>query len=180
MPKLPAIAHDALGVRLPSLPPGAAPVYAWRAQTGVVFSYWGKQTFTVAARAAFPDDAASPDGCWSLEIRSAVGTPVLPIGIERRYQNAEGKWEAVLVPEIDFDKVPDGLYAILIPGIKRNEGRIVSVTPTAVITEVRGHLLKPFRYPIPLVPVKEDPLTPPPPPPPPRPAGTPIPASTGV
>lgn len=178
-PTLPVVPESVVGNRLPALSPGAAPVYEWTAQTDVVFSFWGRQQFAVAARAAFPEGDEFPDGCWSLEVRSLKGTAIQSIGIERRYTTPEGRPASVLYPEIDFYTVPDGLYTILLPGVTRKEGKVISVAPTVVLCELRGHTLRPFRYPIPLVPTRPDPLTPAPPPPPPKPAGTPIPITPG-
>jgi len=96
------------------------------------------------------------------------------IGIERRYITPEGKTEALLVPELDFAALPDGLYVLLLPGLRREGGRLHSVLPTAVLCEVRGGVLKPFRFPIPLIPVQPSSFTPAPAKAPPRPAGTPI------
>ena len=46
------------------------------------------------------------------------------------------------------------------PNIKTSEGRLVSVQPVAVLLEIRGHIFKPFRFPIMLIPDQESPLTP--------------------
>jgi hypothetical protein len=81
----------------------------------------------------------------------------------------------MLVPKLDLDSAPDGLYLAIAPNIKTSEGKPVSVQPVAVLLEIRGHMFKPFRFPIVLIPDQESPLTPKPEIPPEAPVGTPMP-----
>jgi hypothetical protein len=175
--RLPEVPAKLFANRMSPIPPGAAPLYSWhRLQTGLK-TYWHDQEVAVRVRAYFPPDWKKPgDEFWELTAQNAEGRAIRFIGVERKYRNENGTELSMLVPELNLDSTPDGLYLAIVPNIKTREGRLVSVQPVAALLEVRKHMFKPFRFPIRLIPDQDSPLTPKPDIPPPPPSGTPIPA----
>jgi hypothetical protein len=174
--KLPEVPAQLFANRMSPIPQGAAPLYSWhRVQSGLK-TYWRDQVVTVQVQAYFPPDWKQPgDEFWELAAHNGQGRAVRFIGVERKYLDENGTELSVLVPTLDLDSVPDGLYLAIAPNIKTKEGRIVSVQPVAALLEIRNHSWRPFRFPIRLMPDQESPLTPKPELPPEPPAGTPMP-----
>ncbi len=174
--KLPEVPAALFAHRMSPIPEGAAPLYSWsRLQTGLK-TYWRDQEINVQAWAWFPPNWKNPgDEFWQVTARNAEGRAIRFIGVERKYQNENGTELSMLVPTLDLNAAPDGLYLAIAPNIKTSEGRLVSVQPIAILLEIRGHMFKPFRFPILLIPDQESPLTPRPQIPPEAPVGTPMP-----
>ena len=175
--KLPEVPAALFAHRMRPIPQGAAPLYSWhRLQTGLK-TYWRDQQVDVQVRAWFPPDWRKPgDEFWELTARNGQGRAIRFIGVERKYLNENGTELSMLVPKLNLNSVPDGLYLALAPNIRTGEGRLASVQPVATLLEIRNHTFKPFRFPIVLIPDQESPLTPKPELPPEPPTGTPMPA----
>jgi hypothetical protein len=174
--KLPAVPARLFANRMSPIPQGAAPLYSWhRVQTGLK-TYWRDQQITVRVRAYFPPDWKKPgDEFWELTAHNAEGCAVRFIGVERKYLNENGTELSMLVPKLDLNSTPDSLYLAIVPNVRTNDGRLVSVQPTAVLLEIRNHSFKPFRFPILLIPDQDSPFTPKPELPAEPPSGTPMP-----
>jgi len=172
---LPTVKSRYLDERLRTIPQSAAPVFSWHAERKGLKTYWLGQNVSVEARAHVPLNQADPTGgTWEIRGRNSEGKPVLFIGIRERYTNSQGTELAVIVPPLDLDEVPDGLYLFLEPNISVTLGKVTSIAPVVVLTEIRDHMFKPFQVPIPLIPDRKSPLTPAPPLGPSPPEGTPI------
>lgn len=175
-PPLPRIRPEVLGLRLRSIPAGAAPTYSWRGARNKVQAYWSDQNIFARVEAYFPPDWAHPgDGFWEVRAENAEGKPIPFIGVIHRYRNENGTEIAVLVPPFDLLKAPDGLYLVIDPNIEIRDGAIARIRPLAMVIEIRDHCFKPFRVKMPLFPEQESERTPRPDPLPVPPAGTPIP-----
>ncbi len=173
---LPKIRQSRFANRMRSIPEGAAPIYAWHGSRTGLKTYWGDQDLSVHVAAHLPSDWKQPgDGCWEVTAKNAEGKHIPFLGLVHTYLNENGNEMAVLVPPIDLQEVPDGLYTVIIPNVEARDGEIASVRPTALLFEVRHHSFKPFRVKIPLMPEQESALTPKPEEIPEVPAGTPIP-----
>ena len=174
--KLPEAPAALFAHRMNPIPQDAAPLYSWhRLQTGLK-TYWHDQQVSVQVRAWFPPDWKKPgDEFWEVTAHNGEGRAVRFIGVERKYVNENGTELSMLLPKLDLDRVPDGLYLAIAPNVKTSEGRIVSIQPIAALLEIRSHIFKPFRFPITLIPDQESPLTPKPETPPEPPSGTPMP-----
>jgi hypothetical protein len=162
---LPHVEPQRFEGRLRPVPPGAAPVLSWSAEAEGLYTYYCRQDVAVDVRAWLPEDATRPsDGCWEVRAVNGERTPLPCLGItERRVDPATGTETAVLVPEIDVDAVPDGLYIFLEPELGFDDGKLTSVRLVAAVREIRDHIFKPFRYPIPMIPDAPSALTPMPP-----------------
>jgi len=176
---LPRVRAEWLENRMRAIPAGSAPVYAWRARRGDLKTYWDDQAVTIRARAWLPPDWNEPgDGCWEVEGRNHEGKAIPFLGVVRSFTNEQGSRLSEVVPKFDLDEAPDGLYLALLPGVTKEDGRVVSIRPAVLLREIRDHVWKPFSVRIPLRPEQESPVTPPPPetkPAPPK--GTPIPVT---
>lgn len=173
---LPRVRSEYLDQRITAIPPSAAPVFSWHAEKKGLKTYWRDQEVFVDVRGYVPlEGAESREGIWLVTGRSGEGKPVPFIGIQRRFTSPQGAEMAVIVPPLDLDRVPDGLYLFLIPNISVTLGKVTSIAPVVVLTEIRNHVFMPFQVPMPLVPERPSPLTPAPPPEPGVPEGTPIP-----
>lgn len=175
-PPLPVINVNRLGQKIPEIPPSAAFVYRWDGGNDHLMTFWGKQKVSIEVTGYVPESYKDPgDDRWALKARNTRGTPIPYVGVVHSYVDENGTHLSMLVPELNLDKAPDGLYFCIVPNITLKGGRVKSICPTAVIFEIRNHSVKPFRVKIPLTPLQDSPLTPKPPPPPKVPAGTPIP-----
>jgi len=175
--KLPYVRGEYIQSRAQAIPQGATPVFAWRGSQGVIFTYWGRQSATVRVRAWAPAGAkAATDALWELEARTGEGKPLPFIGIERQYLNEKGQEVAKLVPQLDLDRMPDGLYIVIAPGMEFAEGRLSRIQPIANVREIRHKTFTPLCFPILLIPDAPSDLTPVPPPRPEEPEGTALPS----
>ena len=172
---LPDVRQDRLGQQMRDIPRGAAPIHSWYGSRADLHTYWGLQEVSVSATAYLPEDWKNPgDGYWRVEAQNAEGKNIPFIGVIRKYVNENGNEVSVLVPELDLNRAPDGLYLTILPNVELRDSRVVCLRPDAVLCEIRHHTFKPFRVRIPLIPENESPLTPIPEPLPEIPAGTPI------
>jgi hypothetical protein len=175
-PSLPVINVNRLGQKIPEIPPSAAFVYRWGGENDHLMTFWGKQKVSIEVTGYVPESYKEPgDDRWTLKARNSRGTPIPYVGVVRSYVDENGTHLSMLVPELNLDKAPDGLYFCIVPNITLKSGRVESICPTAVIFEIRNHSIKPFQVKIPLTPLQDSSLTPTPPTPPKVPAGTPIP-----
>jgi len=175
---LPRVRSGYLEKRIPGIPAGAKPVFSWSGSRSGLKTYWGDQDVSVQASAYFPKDWRNAGhGFWEVQAQNAKGKPIPFLGVIRRDVNEDGRKVTFLVPPIDLNKVPDGLYLIIAPNVQAEGGRITSIRPTGLLCEIRRHLFWPFRVKIPLLPAQASPLTPKPDvsPAQKRPPGTPIP-----
>ena len=174
---LPRLSEAEFAKRTRPLPRGAAPVYSWRAEAKGLRTYWRVQDVTVAARGMIPADwRRAGDGFWSVRAHNQEGKPLPFLGVIRFVPQGKRR-VGVLLPRLDLDKTPDGLYIVLLPGVTLMDGKVASIRPVALVREIRAHTWKPFGVEVPLVPEKSSPLTPAPKPKPPAPeeVGTPVP-----
>lgn len=141
-----------------------------------IFTYWYKQDIHVSVRAWFPPGLQDiQEARWQVSARNAEGKRVPFIGFIRTHVNENGTTLNVLVPSVDLNALPDGLYIALKADMTVKDGEVSRIVPTAMLHEIRHHTFKPFRVKIPLIPGKVSPVTPMPPPLPKKPAGTAIP-----
>jgi len=63
---------------------------------------------------------------------------------------------------VDLEQLPDGLYSLIIPGVEKKSGQIVSVMPRLMVCEIRKERFQPFRIEVPLYPLGKSSLTGPP------------------
>jgi len=174
--QLPRRNPRALQERMPGIPENAVPVLAWQGRGNNLMTYWGRQDIMVSVRAWLPEQWRKPgDGFWQVQARNARGIDIPVLGVVDSYRGRSGEKLALIVPEVNLDKLRDGLYAVLVPGVSRENNQITRVQPEVVICEVRNHAFKPFRVAIPLIPDETSALTPMPELPPEPPAGTPVP-----
>jgi hypothetical protein len=176
--QVPGVDASWFEARLSPIPNGAAPVYAWHGQRQGLKTYWGDQDVRVAVQAHIPADwAAAGDGFWMVKGETAGGRVLAFLGLVHEYQNENGTDVAVLVPEIDLDKVKDGLYLVCLPGVTMagDQSGVTEVAPKLLLCEIRNHSFKPFRVEIPLRPQQTTDVTPDPGEWPLAPVGTPIP-----
>ena len=162
---------------MPALPADAAPVLSWSAQQKGLKTYWYDQDVQLRVKAHIPDSwKRAGDGCWLVDARNQEGTRLPFLGVLHVYTDERGSRKAVLVPEVDLDACPKGLYVVIVPGVAREQGKVAAVRPRAVIREIRNHAFQAFAFPIPLIPDSPSRLTPMPDLPdlPPVPPGTPI------
>ena len=159
------------------IPTGAAPLYSWQGSRDDLKTYWGDQQVSVRVTAYLPDVSWKEpgDGYWQVTAENGERKPIPFIGVVRKYRNERGTELAVLVPPLDLNKAPDGLYLVIVPGVETRDGSISCIRPTAQLREIRHHTFKPFCAPIPLMPMQESPVTPRPEDIPETPTGTPIP-----
>ncbi len=173
---MPEIRPGLFEQRIRAIPKDAAPVYSWRGERTDLKTYWGDQEVSIHVSAYLPEDWNNPgDGYWQVTAQNGAGKLIPFIGVVRHYVNEKGTELAILVPSLDMQKTPDGLYLAIIPNVETGEGRVSSIRPIAMLCEIRNHSFKPFRVKIPLFPEKESELTPAPEPLPRMPPGTPIP-----
>lgn len=175
---LPEIRQDFMsGWQQGRIPTRAAPLYSWQGSRDDLKTYWGDQQVSVRVTAYLPDASWKEpgDGYWQVTAENGEGKPIPFIGVVRKYRNESGTELAVLIPPLDLDKAPDGLYLVIVPGVETGDGSISCIRPNAQLREIRNHTFKPFCAPVPLMPMQESPLTPPPEDIPETPAGTPIP-----
>ena len=174
--RLPTIHVDRLGQQSRTIPADAAPLYSWSASRAGLKTYWGHQSVSIHAVAFVPDTWTNAgDEFWKVETWNSEGKTIPFIGVVRRYLNEQGTELSVVVPPLDLDKAPDGLYLVIDPNITVKDCKVQSIQPIALLTEIRHHAFKPFQVRIPLVPEQESPVTPKPPSIPEPPPGTPIP-----
>jgi len=174
---LPRIDGDRFSRRLPALPADAAPLLSWSATQKGMKTYWHDQDVHLRVRAYIPDSwKQAGDGCWQVDARNQEGTRLPFLGVLHVYTDERGNRKAVLVPEVDLDACPEGLYVVIVPNITVKGGEVASLQPQAAIREIRNHAFQPFAFPIPLIPDSPSLLTPMPylPDLPPVPPGTPI------
>ena len=173
---LPRLRTEPFEKRIAAIPDGAAPLLSWHGGRRGLKTYWYDQDIAVEVTAYLPPDWRNPgDGCWRAKAVNGEGKPIPFLGVVRNYTNESGNPAAVLVPPLSLDEVADGLYLTITPDVRLDGGRILSVSPTATVVEIRRQVFRPFRVKIPLIPDHESELTPAPPPLPTKPAGTPIP-----
>ncbi len=174
----PKLSDQQYRARVPAIPAGAAPVFAWRGSRQNLQTYWGLQSVSVEVSAHFPPTWQNPgDGFWSVAGKTGENRPLPFLGVVKRHQNENGTELTLLVPPLDLNSVRDGLYLVLVPGVARDpqHGSIAAITPELHLCEIRRHAFKPFRVRIPLEPLQASPLTPTPEVLPPLAIGTPIP-----
>ena len=168
-----------LPLALQNIPEGATPVHSWKVAHRKLYTYWDIQQAWIEASAHFPKAWRRPgDGFWRVKAENGEGKPLPFLGVIVRYTNKNGTELAMVVPAVDLDKIPDGLYIVIEPNVTLKDGRIVKIQPEACVVEVRDHSFKPFQFKLPLVPDKETPLTPAPKLLPEEPEGTPIPVGS--
>jgi len=173
---LPHVRTRNFELRIAPIPEGATPVFSWSGSRDDLKTYWGDQEISFRVSAWLPDDWRNAgDGRWRVEGRNAEGKPIPFLGVIHTDISESGSKTSVLIPPLDLSRVPDGLYVAIIPEVKLEGGRIVTVQPAAMLYEIRNHAFKPFRVRIPLAPARESELTPPPIPLPKKPVGSPIP-----
>ncbi len=159
-----------------AIPKGAATIHSWRGERTDLKTYWGDQKVFIHVSAHLPEDwNKSGDGYWEVKAQNAEGKSIPFVGVIRRYVNENGTELAVLVPPLDLQRAPDGLYLVIIPNVEIRDGSVSSIRPSAMLSEIRNHSFKPFRVKILLFPEQESALTPAPEPLPDIPSGTPIP-----
>jgi len=158
----------------------ASPSLKWQGSRTGLKTYWGDQGVSISVTAHVPETCERPDQTqWTVDARNAEGKPLPFIGLLHRYVNENGTQLAVLVspapcPPVETNSLPDCLYVVIDPGIERENGRVTSIRPTAIIREIRRHSFMPFQVTIPLIPEQESTLTPKPEPVNETPVGTPI------
>ena len=158
----------------------ASPFLKWSGSRTGLKTYWGEQDVSISVSAHVPETCERPDQTqWTVDARNAEGKPLPFIGLVHRYVNENGTQLAVLVspapcPPVETSALPDCLYVVIDPGIERENGRVASIRPAAIIREVRRHYFMPFQVTIPLIPEQESRLTPKPEPANETPVGTPI------
>jgi len=173
---MPRIRADLLGPVTMS----ASPSLNWYGSRTGLKTYWGDQDVAISVSACVPESCERPEQThWTVNARNAEGKPLPFIGLVHRYRNENDTELAMLVspaqlPPVEISSLPDCLYVVIDPGIERENGRVKSIQPSAIIREVRRHYLMPFQVTIPLIPENESSLTPKPEPVKEAPVGTPI------
>jgi len=158
---LPRLREDLLEGRFPAMPEGAAPVLSWSGERGPLFTYWGRQHVRVSVRAFFPRGARkAEEGYWEVDARNAEGKRLPFLGFLKYRVNENGTRLAYLTPPVDLGAMPDGLYTGLRAELEARSGRLRRIALTALVFEIRGHVFKPFRVKIPLIPAQVSDLTP--------------------
>jgi len=163
--------------RLAPIPADAVPIFSWRGAREDLKTFWGDQALAVRVCAHIPLEGMPKEGYWLARGRNHEGKPIPFLGIIRKYRGESGSELAEVVPPLDLNRIPDGLYLTVLPNIQRENGRLVAARPIAFLHEIRNHMWKPFCVKIPLQPEQDSPLTPPPSPEemPPARQGTPVP-----
>ena len=157
----PELPLNTVEFKAPAIPDGAAPVFCWRGGRTGLATYWGDQDLFVDVSAHLPVAwKRGGDGFWRVRALSGEGKPVPFLGVVRRYISETGAELAVIVPELDLSRLGDGLYLAILPGVKKQGGKIHTIQPTAILYEIRNHVFKPFRVKVPLIPERESPVTP--------------------
>ncbi len=174
--KLPYVRGEYIQSRAQTIPQGATPVFSWQGAQGVIFTYWGRQSATVRVRAWVPTGAtAASDARWEVDARTGEGKPLPFIGVEKSYLNERGQEVAKLVPPLDLDRMPDGLYVVISPGMEFAQGKLSRIQPIANVREIRHKTITPLCFPVLLIPDAPSDLVPVPPPRPEEPEGTALP-----
>ena len=158
---LPRLREDLLKGRFPAIPEGAARVLSWRGERGPLFTYWGRQHVRVSVRAFLPGGAQkAEDGYWAVDARNAEGKRLPFLGFLKYRVNENGTRLPFLTPPVDLEAMPDGLYTGLRVELEVRSGRLRRIAPMALVFEIRGHVFKPFRVKIPLIPGRVSDVTP--------------------
>ncbi len=170
-------AQKQLAERLQPLPDDAAPILSWQAARSNLATYWGTQEVKVRLRGFIPEDwRQTGDARWELAAESNGGRNVPFLGVIHNYTNENGTKLKTVLPELDLKLLPDGLYMLLEPGIEKNsDGHLGTISPVAVLCEIRNHTFKPFQVKFHMVPAVASALTPMPAALPAAPPGTPVP-----
>jgi len=160
-PSLPRVKTDYVESLHRPIPENAPAVHTWHGSRDDLKTYWGDQAVTVTAKAYVPDDwQQAGDAFWSVTGASGEGKPLPFLGVIHRYVNEFGTKLANIVPPFDLNRISDGLYIVIDTGIELEDGRVIRIQPTAIITEIRGHRIMPFRPHVRLFPENETDLTP--------------------
>lgn len=135
-----------------------SPVYSWHG-TYLLTTYWGEQEVTGDVSAYISDVENSK---WRLSVKNREGVAVPFLGIRKTFTGDDAE-RAVIVPEFSIDKLKDGLYCAVDPGIETLDGVITAIRPDLIIFEIRNHAFKPFKVELPLIPDTPSQLLPLPP-----------------
>ena len=175
--KLPTIRNTYVQSRAQTIPQDSTPVFSWQGAQRVIFTYWGRQSATIRLRVWAPPGATgAADARWEVLARTDEGKPIPFIGFEQRYVNEKGQELFKLVPPLDLERMPDGLYIVITPGMEFADGKLLRIQPIANVREIRHRTFTPLCFPILLIPDVPSDLTPVPPPRPEEPDGTALPS----
>jgi hypothetical protein len=154
---LPRISDTVYQRSLPEKPHNGT-VLAWRGAERNLHTFWGEQDVRARVRAFIPESwTRAGDGIWRAKVHSGEDKPIPFLGVLRR----SGE-KSRIIPSVNPEKLPDGLYSLIVPGIEKRERGIASVMPRLLVCEIRDGQFQPFRVAVPLHPQKSSPLTAPP------------------
>jgi len=154
---LPSIERQVYQRSLPE-DPSSGTELAWRGSRKELYTFWGKQDVLARVRTYLPDTWNRPgDGIWRVRVQNAESKPVPFLGVVRQSEK-----KSRIVPSVDLEQLPDGLYSLIIPGVEKKSGQIVSVMPRLMVCEIRKERFQPFRIEVPLYPLGKSSLTGPP------------------
>ena len=155
---LPRVSDTVYQRSLPEKPQNGT-VLAWRGAERNLHTFWGEQDVRVRVRAFIPESwTRAGDGIWRAKVRNGEDKPIPFLGVLRR----SGK-ESRIIPSLTPEKLSDGLYCLILPGIEKRDRAIASVMPRLLVCEIQDGQFQPFRVTVPLHPLKSSPLTAPPP-----------------
>ena len=146
----------------PSLPVSDGDAYAWRADTGLMSTYFGKYDVEInATQKITAETPGAYDAVWSARATTRDGIGIGYLGVLSEFVNENGTRLKEIVPSFDLSQASDGLYVCIDNGFKYDgDGRLTSIEPVAHILEIRSRTVRAFDFPVRLIPIEPTDLTP--------------------
>ena len=146
----------------PAIPVGKGQLYRWRSVSGTMSTYFGKYNATIkATQCVIAATPAAKETVWSLTATTDEGIAIGYLGVIVEYKNENNSTVKEIIPGVDLSKAADGLYICVDDGFTFDEtGQLKSICPVAHILEIRANVIRPYDYPIRLIPETPTDLTP--------------------
>ena len=153
---------DAVFPPRPAIPADGGRLFRWRAVSGLMATYFGKYNATISATQCIIEATpGSKKTVWSLTATTDEGIGIGYLGVIVEYKNENNSTVKEIIPAFDLSKAADGLYVGVDDGFSFDEnGQLASIRPVAHIIEIRKNVIRPYDYPIRLVPETPTDLTP--------------------
>ncbi|MFH1378071.1 MAG: hypothetical protein ABIH86_04900 [Planctomycetota bacterium] len=146
----------------PAFPDNQGNQFRWRAVSGRMATYFGKYDATIrATQCVINATPETKETIWSLTATTDEGIGIGYLGVIVEYQNENNSTVKEILPAFDLSKAADGLYVCIDDGFSFDDnGQLSAIRPVAHIIEIRENVIRPYDYPIRLVPETPTDLTP--------------------
>ena len=123
----------------------------WHGSRRDLRTYWGRQHVRAVVSVRVPATWTEPsDAVWEVRARNHEDKPLPFLGTLDHYRNENGTRLSQILPAVDLESLPDGLYTVIDPNAEKTADDQFTARPVLYVCEVRGHAFKPFRARVPL------------------------------